>query len=89
MEQPIPKVVEGDLGRNDPDVVLVNRNQDADQVVRIVQQNKFFFVYGGGDNIANMVEQILAQNGLNIGLHRPKFVFPLFEYVLQNELPRG
>jgi hypothetical protein len=31
----------------------------------------------------------MAQNGLNIGLHRPNFVSPLSEYVLQTELPRG
>jgi len=31
----------------------------------------------------------MAQNGLNVGLHRPSSVSPLSEYVLQTELPRG
>jgi len=31
----------------------------------------------------------MSQNGLNIGLHRPNFVSPLSELVLQSELPRG
>jgi len=39
--------------------------------------------------MAYLVETIMAQNGLNIGLHRPNFVSSLSEYVLQTELPRG
>ncbi|KEH20036.1 hypothetical protein MTR_8g064900 [Medicago truncatula] len=31
----------------------------------------------------------MAQNSLNIGLHRPNFVSPLSEHVLQTELPKG
>jgi hypothetical protein len=31
----------------------------------------------------------MANNGLNIGLHRPNFVSPLSEYILQTELPCG
>lgn len=31
----------------------------------------------------------LAHNGLNLGLHRPKFVSALSDYVLMIELPRG
>jgi hypothetical protein len=31
----------------------------------------------------------MIQNGLNIGLHRPNFVSPLSELVLQSKLPRG
>jgi len=30
----------------------------------------------------------MAQNGLNIGLHRPNFVCPLLEYVLQTKPAR-
>ncbi|WJX93585.1 hypothetical protein P8452_75092 [Trifolium repens] len=66
-------------------VVLVNRNQDADNVLRNVRQENV----AGHNNLANLVENILAQNGLNIGLHRPNFVSALSEYVLQAELPRG
>lgn len=36
-----------------------------------------------------MVEEILAQNGLNDGFHRPNYVSSLSEYVRKNELPRG
>ncbi|KAK2428816.1 hypothetical protein QL285_027304 [Trifolium repens] len=68
-----------------PGIVLVNRNQNADDVVRNVQNNNL----AGQNNIANLVETILAQNGLNIGMHRPHFVSALSEYVLQTELPRG
>ncbi len=31
----------------------------------------------------------MAQNGLNVGLHRPNVVSPLLEYDLQTELPKG
>lgn len=36
-----------------------------------------------------MVENIVAHNRLNIGIHKPNFVSSLSEYVLQNELPKG
>lgn len=36
-----------------------------------------------------MVKTILAQNGLNIGLHILNFVSAMSEYMLQIELPRG
>ena len=39
--------------------------------------------------LAKLVENIMAQNGLNVGLHRPNFASPLSEYVLQTELPTG
>ncbi|KAK2414572.1 hypothetical protein QL285_037147 [Trifolium repens] len=66
----------------EPEVILVNRNQDADNVLRNVRQENV----AGQNNLANLVENILAQNGLNIGLHRPNFVSALSEYVLQAEL---
>ncbi|WJX12400.1 hypothetical protein P8452_02908 [Trifolium repens] len=69
----------------EPEVILVNRNQNADDVLRHVRQENV----AGQNNLANLVENILAQNGLNIGLHRPNFVSALSEYVLQAELPRG
>ena len=67
-----------------PEVILVDRNHDADEVVRSIQQQNF----RAHNNIATLVENIMAQNGLNKGLHRPKFVSPLSEYVLQTELPK-
>ncbi|XP_006598506.1 uncharacterized protein [Glycine max] len=68
-----------------PGIVLVNRNQNADEVIGNIQQNHF----DRQNNLAQMVETILVQNGLNLGFHRPNFVSPLSEYVLQTELPRG
>ena len=78
--QPVEPVVQAQ-----PKVVLVNRNYDADEVVRNVQQQNL----GAHNNIANLVEIIMAQNALNIGLHRPNFVSPLSEHVLQTKLPKG
>jgi hypothetical protein len=65
--------------------ILVQRNQDADQVVRQVPQNNF----DDRNNIANIVETLLVQNGFNMGLHRPNFVSALLDYVLAEELPKG
>ena len=78
--------VRENVGRNDGEVIIVQRNQDPYQVVRRVEQNNNF---GGKNNIANVVEQILAQNGLIVGIHRPNFVSALSDYILQTELPRG
>jgi hypothetical protein len=78
--QPIEPMVQAH-----PKVILVDRNHDADEVVRNIQQQNF----GAHNNIANLVENIMAQNGLNVGLRRPNFVSPLPEYVLQTELPMG
>ena len=68
-----------------PEVILVDRNHDADEVVRNVQQQNI----EAQNNISNLVKNIMAQNGLNVGLYRPNYIFPLSEYVLQTELPRG
>lgn len=78
-----PKVVD-QVVQAPPCVVMVHRNDDADEVVRNVQQQNL----GAHNNISHLVETIMAQNGLNIGLHK-NFVSPLSEYVLQTELPRG
>ena len=84
--QPVPQpqlvepVIQGQL-----EVILVDRNDNADEVVRIVKQQTI----GAHNNIANLVESIMAQNGLIIGLHRPNFVSPLSELVLQSERPKG
>lgn len=52
LKHPIYRVVEGDLGRKGPEIVLVNRNQDVGQIISNVQQNNF----GGQNNITNIVE---------------------------------
>jgi len=64
---------------------MVNRHQDADQVVMQARRNN----YEGQNNIANVVETLLAHNSFNMGLHRPNFVSALSEYVLMSELPRN
>ena len=81
---PQPQPVESII-QVQPETILIDRNDKADEVVRNVQQQNI----GALNNIANSVENIMAQNGLNIGLHRPNFVSPLSELVLQSELPRG
>ncbi|XP_058725145.1 uncharacterized protein LOC131596500 [Vicia villosa] len=83
-QQQVPERYEEEhIDQNIPRVV--QWNQDAHQVLRHVQQNAHI----GHNNISNVVEQILVQNGINVGLHRPNFVSPLSEYVRQTELPRG
>ncbi|KEH19579.1 hypothetical protein MTR_8g464250 [Medicago truncatula] len=65
--------------------IIVNRHQNAYQVVMQARRNN----YEGQNNIANVVEALLAQNGFNMGLHRPNFVSALSEYVLEIDLPRN
>jgi hypothetical protein len=80
VQQPVPQVepqAQPQVEQN-PGILLVIRNQNADEVVRNVQSNNL----AGENNIANLVEAILAQNGLNVCLHRPNFVSALSEYVL-------
>lgn len=82
-----PVYVRGEerVGQVNPWVFMAGRNQDAEEVVKNVRQDNL----RGNNNMAYIVENISAQNGLNVGLHRPKFVSPLTEYVLQTELTRG
>jgi len=47
--------------------IMVQRNQDADHIIRRAQQNNL----ESQNNIANIVESLLTQNGFNMGLHRP------------------
>jgi len=65
--------------------ILVQKNQDLDQIVSQTQQINL----DGQNNIANVVEILLTQNGFKLGLHKPNFVSPLSEYVTMEELPRG
>jgi len=64
---------------------LVNRRQDTYQVVVQARQDN----YEGHNNIANVVENLLARSGFNMGLRTPNFRSALFEYVLMTELPRN
>jgi ABC-type hemin transport system substrate-binding protein len=69
---PQPQPVEP-IMQAQPEVVLVNKNHDTDEVVRNLEQQNI----GALNNLANSVEIIMALNCLNIGLHRPNFVSPL------------
>lgn len=84
LPEPIPNREEEYIGQHNLRPLMVQRNQDADQVLRHVQQNNF----GGDNNIANVVEQILAQNSLNVRLHRPNFISSLLEYLRQTKFPK-
>lgn len=57
----------------EPRVLMVNRNKDADEVIRQVQHNDLAM----DNNLAAMVERIMARNGVNAGLHRPNYMSPL------------
>ncbi|KEH27909.1 hypothetical protein MTR_5g049110 [Medicago truncatula] len=87
VEEQINQVPENQAQEVQPEVpeepvripIMVNRNQNADQVVMQARRNN----YEGHNNIANIVEALLAQNGFNTGLHRPNFVSALSEFVLE------
>ncbi|XP_050916710.1 uncharacterized protein LOC127131862 [Lathyrus oleraceus] len=64
---------------------MVNRNQNADENFHRVRQDGVI----EDNNLAAMVEKIMARNGINIGLRRPNCTYPMFGYMLQTEHPRG
>ncbi|XP_050896339.1 uncharacterized protein LOC127103095 [Lathyrus oleraceus] len=68
-----------------PPVVLVNRNQDPEQVVRQVRHDATV----GEQNLEAIVERIIVRNGVSTCLQRPTYSSPLPNFVLQTELPRG
>ncbi|XP_050898024.1 uncharacterized protein LOC127104928 [Lathyrus oleraceus] len=86
-QQFMPQVVEQEMPREVecPPVIMVNQNHDADQVVHQVQQGNIL----GENNLATIVERVMDQNGVNMSLQRPNYTYPLSEYMLQTELPRG
>ncbi|XP_050919181.1 uncharacterized protein LOC127136692 [Lathyrus oleraceus] len=68
-----------------PPVVMVNRNQDSDQVVRQIRHDAAV----GEQNLEAIVEQIIVRNEISPCLQRPTYSSPLPDFVLQTELPRG
>ena len=79
MEQPgveEPRVVA-------PEIRMVNRNQNADEVVQQIQYQNV----GLENNLTATIERIMMQNKMNTGFRRPNFTSPLSEYVLQTDLP--
>lgn len=71
----VPQVVEQEMHREVKRqlIIMVNRNQDDDQVVHQVRQVNML----GENNLATIVEQIMAKNGVNIGLQRPNYTSSL------------
>lgn len=57
---PQPQLVEPVI-QAQPEAILENRNHNADDVVRKVQQKNI----RANNNIANLVKTIMAQNGLS------------------------
>lgn len=78
-------MVENDQRPEILDMVVVQPNQDDDQVLRQARQNNIVV----HDNITNVVERVLVQNGLNMGLYWSNYISQLSGYVRQAELPRG
>lgn len=69
--------------KREPRVVMVYMHQNADEVVRQIRRDDM----ATDNNLAAMVERTMARNGVDVGLHRPNYTSPLYEYVLQSELP--
>ncbi|XP_058785031.1 uncharacterized protein LOC131659938 [Vicia villosa] len=68
-----------------PRVVMVNREQNADEVIhRVIRDNM-----ATENNLTTLIERIMANNGLNTGLQRLNYTSPVTDYILQTELPRG
>ncbi|XP_050878858.1 uncharacterized protein LOC127082675 [Lathyrus oleraceus] len=68
-----------------PPVVMVNRNQDPDHVVRHIRHKSAV----GKQNLEAIVEQIIVRNGISSGLQWPTYSSPFPDFVLQIKLPRG
>lgn len=71
IEQQVPR-------EREPRVVMVNKNQDADEVLHRIRHDDM----EGDNNLDTMVKRIMVQNGLKIGLHRPNYISPLSDYIL-------
>ncbi|XP_058784640.1 uncharacterized protein LOC131659468 [Vicia villosa] len=68
-----------------PRVVVVNREQNAYEVVQRVRRDNVAIE----NNQTTLIERIMANNGLFTGLRRPNYTSPVADYILQTELPRG
>jgi hypothetical protein len=64
---------------------MVNRQQDADQIVDQHRQEDLMVE----NNLTTIVERIMARNGMGATLQRPLYASPLAEFSLQAEAPRG
>lgn len=77
--EPIPRVSQRPL------VVLVNRNQDPDHVVRQVRK----YAMAREQNLEPIIDRIMVRNWVNPGLQRPAYSSPLPDFVLKTKFPRG
>ncbi|XP_058774451.1 uncharacterized protein LOC131648739 [Vicia villosa] len=77
--------IQQEVPEEQPRVVMVNREQNADEVIHRVRRDNM----ATENNLTTLIERIMANNGLNTGLRRPNYTFPLADYILQTELPRG
>ncbi|XP_050915750.1 uncharacterized protein LOC127130832 [Lathyrus oleraceus] len=75
-------VESGVTGRNQ--VIMVNRHQDADQIVDQHRQENLAVE----NNLTTIVKRIMARNGMGATLQRPLYASPLAEFILQAEAPR-
>ncbi|XP_050875708.1 uncharacterized protein LOC127079357 [Lathyrus oleraceus] len=66
-------------------MVMVNRYQDADQIVDQHRQEDLAVE----NNLTTIVERIMDRNGMGATLQRPLYASPLAEFILQVEAPRG
>ncbi|XP_058788296.1 uncharacterized protein LOC131662505 [Vicia villosa] len=66
-------------------VVMVGRQQDADQFVEQYQQEEVAME----NNLTTTIERIMARNKMNTPLEKPTYSSPLVEYIVQTENPRG
>ncbi|XP_050919404.1 uncharacterized protein LOC127136937 [Lathyrus oleraceus] len=78
----VPPRIEPQIHR-EPMVLMVNRNQNVDDIIRQVRHDDV----AADNNLAVIVERIMVRNGVNFGLRRPNYTSPLSEYILQAEAP--
>lgn len=85
--QILPQLVKQEVPGEEecPPVMIVNRNQDVDQVVHQVRQGNLL----RENNLATIIERIMAYNGVNMDMQWPNYISPISEFVLQTKLPRG
>ncbi|XP_058784285.1 uncharacterized protein LOC131659062 [Vicia villosa] len=77
--------IQQEVPEEQPRVVMVNREQNADEVIHRVRRDNM----ATENNLTTLIERIMANNGLNTGLRRPNYTSPVADYILQTELPRG
>ncbi|XP_058760652.1 uncharacterized protein LOC131634002 [Vicia villosa] len=64
---------------------MVNRDQNADEVIHRVRQD----IMVAENNLTTMIERIIANNDLNTGLRHSNYTSPIMDFISQTELPRG